>query len=55
MQHFPAHSLYVANLRAEDANAARAATLSERIHTLCEGIGYRASAIRETEELITPN
>ena len=48
-------ALHVANLRAEEANAARAATLSERIHTLCEGIGHRASAIRETERLITPS
>jgi aminoglycoside phosphotransferase (APT) family kinase protein len=55
MEQLRALALNVAHLRAEEANAARATTLSERIHTLCEGIGYRASAIRETEELITPN
>jgi hypothetical protein len=46
--------LHVASLRAEEANAAQAASLSERIHTLCQSIDRRVTAIRETEELITP-
>jgi hypothetical protein len=47
--------LHVASLRAEEANAVQAASLSERIHTLCESIDRRVTAIRETEELVTPS
>ena len=45
--------LQVARLRAEEANAARAVTLTEHIREVCNSLGNRAAAIRETEQVIT--
>jgi hypothetical protein len=45
--------LHVARLRAEEANAAGAVTLTEHIRDVCNSLGNRAAAIRETEQLIT--
>lgn len=45
--------LHVARLRAEEANAAGVVTLTEHIRDVCDSLGNRAAAIRETEQLIT--
>jgi predicted Ser/Thr protein kinase len=44
--------LHVARLRAEEANAARAVTLTEHIRDVCSSLETRAAAIRETERVI---
>jgi hypothetical protein len=44
--------LHVARLRAEEANASRAITLTEHIRDVCNSLGNRAAAIREAEQLI---
>ena len=44
--------LYASRLRAEEANAGRATTLTEHIREVCSSLETRAAAIRETERVI---